>query len=230
MSDLRDILLSQIAKTYAILDTRGDKYPYFEKIRELSLVLQKEILYEYSNLNLRKSEEEFLGDLISGYEPFNGGGWLYPDAGGYGVGYFINPYCFRDGAELYYVNDNMFFNLNESDYSKGIAYENMLNLLKGIEAYSSGIGNIYIHSEDEPDGFMFHGEDFDPFHVKSFRFRLDPSKIKDSILIEDGEKIPTSQFGGYFLPIFQDGEYWCELGEIIDGKRVPMLFDDYDIK
>ena len=234
LCDIKDVILSHIMKTFAILDLQGDKYPYFKRIQELPPVIQKEVFYEYENMNPRKNEEEFLKNLISRYEPFSpGGGWLYAEDGGPGMGYIINSHCFRGDTELYYCNNEMFFDL-DCDYSNNIgakiAYENMLGMLRIIELYSSGIGNIYIHGEDERDGFMFHGEEFEPLHVKSFRFRLDPSKIKKSISIEGGQKIPTSQFGGYFLPIPKVGKFCCELGEVVNGKRVAMLFDDYDIK
>ena len=223
LCDIKDVILSHIMKTFAILDLQGDKYPYFKRIQELPPVIQKEVFYEYENMNPRKNEEEFMKDLISRYEPFSPGG----------AGYVINSRCFRGDTELYYCNNEMFFDL-DCDYSNNIgakiACENMLGMLRIIELYSSGIGNIYIHGENERDGFMFHGEEFEPLHVKSFRFRLDSSKIKDSISIEGGQKIPASQFGGYFLPIPKVDEFCCELGEIIDGKRVAMLFNDYDIK
>ena len=233
MSKLKDILLSQMMKTFAILDLQGDKLPYFKKIQELPPVIQKELFCEYENLKIQKTEEEFLKDLISRYEPFQNGGWLYDEDGGPGMGYFINHHCFKSDSEIYYCNNEMFFEL-DYDYSNNIsaklAYENMLSMLRIIETYSSGIGSIYIHGEDEREGFMFHDEEFEQLHIKSFRFRLDASKIKKSISIEGGKEILTSQFGGYFLPIPKVGEFCCELGEIIDGKRVPMLFDDYDIK
>ena len=45
-----------------------------------------------------------------------------------------------------------------------------------------------------------------------------------------GHEVPASETGGYVLVLPKVGEFWCELGEILNGKRVPLLFDDYCIK
>ena len=60
MSELKDIILSQIMKTFAMLDLQGDKYPYFKRIQELPPLIQKELFYEYENLKMVGPELDIL--------------------------------------------------------------------------------------------------------------------------------------------------------------------------
>lgn len=48
--------------------------------------------------------------------------------------------------------------------------------------------------------------------------------------VNGGKLISASETGGYVLVIPQVGEFNVELGEIIDGERIPLHYDSFCMK
>ena len=151
-------------------------------------------------------------------------GWATFDGEWGGVAFRINRDCFdgRD-AVLYYMDDDFFGDL--PDYQ----LEWLQKMRDRIERYSSGLTDIQICEQVEQNDFMFRGHLHHPTCVTTIRFRLDSSKIKETVEIET-KTVPTSQVGEYIFVLPRAGEFYIELGEMIDGKRVPLHYDDFCMK
>ena len=65
--------------------------------------------------------------------------------------------------------------------------------------------------------------------IRNFRFHLDPKRIRETVLLS-GKAVETDRLGGYVFVLPRAGEFFCELGEIVDGKRVPLHIDDFCMK
>ena len=139
----------------------------------------------------------------------------------FGVAFRINRDCF-DGrnAELYYMDDDYF----------GIQPHYLQQLRDRMETYSSGLTDIEIVTQYENTDFTFQGKHKHPQNVTTIRFRLDAAKIKESVSVDGGKTIPSTESGGYVLVIPKVGEFDIELGEIIDGKRIPLHYDGFFMK
>lgn len=129
-----------------------------------------------------------------------------------------NPFSFCGYADTHTKWHGVAFRINRDCfdgrdallYYKGDKYPQRLR--DEIEKYSSGLTQISIHAQDE------------------IRFRLDHTKIKENISVDGGKLISASETGGYVLVIPQVGEFYVELGEIIDGERIPLHNDDFCMK
>ena len=60
-------------------------------------------------------------------------------------------------------------------------------------------------------------------------FRLSEKNIRKYISLS-GKQVDTAELGGYVFMLPRAGEFFCELGEIIDGKPVPLHIDDFCMK
>lgn len=128
-----------------------------------------------------------------------------------------NPFSFCGYADThrkwfgvaFLINRDCFDGRDALLYIKGDIYP---KLRDEIEKYSSGLTQVSIHTQDE------------------IRFRLDHTKIKENISVNGGKLISASETGGYVLVIPQVGEFNVELGEIIDGERIPLHNDDFCMK
>lgn len=132
---------------------------------------------------------------------------------------------------MYYLDDDMldFKNEDITDVYYQSKVDHRAYMLEKIKEYSSGLSDVRIYQEDENSNFMFHGESYNRRKVTSFRFHLDSKNIHESVICNDAQ-ISFSEFGGYFFVLPRAGEFICELGEIIDGKRIPLLFDEFCMK
>lgn len=197
----------------------------------ISNELQNILTYEYRKMKPCRGKSGFHNEY-SKYEPISVFGWADYGERWPGVGFRINYKCFsgRD-VELYYIDDEMLDYLDEdvTDDFYQWKKDNRSYMLEKIKEYSSGLSRIQIHQEEEDNNFMFHGESYNRRKVTSFRFHLDPKNIREYVIC-DGDQISSSDFGGYFFVLPRAGEFVCEFGEIIDGKRVPLLFDEFCMK
>ena len=141
-----------------------------------------------------------------------------------GVGFRIDRDSFSGYTpELYYTDDDMLGNIGDYDSRR---LNEMLSL---IDTYSSGISSVSLHQECT-DGFIkFRGGVKNVSSLWSFRFTLDASRVRESVSFS-GHDVPSSKSGGYIFVLPKCGEFFCELGEIVDGERVPLLIDDYCMK
>ena len=156
--------------------------------------------------------------------PFSMCGWATFDGKWGGVAFRINRDCFdgRD-AVLYYMDDDFFGNLQDHQM------EWLQMIRNGIEKYSSGLTDVQICEQREQNNFMFRGHSHSPTRVTTIRFRLDSSKIKETVELAQ-KTVPTSEIGEYIFVLPKAGEFYIELGEIIDNKCVPLHYDDFCMK
>lgn len=156
--------------------------------------------------------------------PFSMCGWATFDGVWGGVAFRINRDCFdgRD-AVLYYMDDDYFGDMSEHNK------EWLRKMIGVIERYSSGLTDIKICEKTEPDTFTFRGHAHYPARVTTIQFRLDSSKIKDTVEICE-KPVPTPEIGEYIFVLPKAGEFYIELGEILDGERVPLHYDDFCMK
>ena len=166
----------------------------------------------------------FHGFGTSNPMPFSVCGWATFDGEWYGAAFRINRDSFdgRD-AVLYYMDDDFFGDLQDHQMQQ------LQKIRDRMERYSSGLIDIRICERVETDDFMFWGSSRHPARVTTIQFRLDSSKIKETVEIAE-KPVPTSQLGEYILVLPRLGEFRIELGEIIDDKRVPLHFDDFCMK
>lgn len=181
-------------------------------------------LYKECRKNPSSGMSGFHGFGSSGELPFSTCGWATFDGEWGGVAFRINRDCFdgRD-AVLYYMDDDFFGDL--PDY----LMEWLKKVCNRIEKYSSGLTDVQICEQTEQNDFMFRGHLQHPTRVTTIRFRLDSSKIKETVEISE-KPVPTSELGEYIFVLPRAGEFYIELGEIVDGKRVPLHYDDFCMK
>lgn len=172
----------------------------------------------------RKNPSSGHGFGSPGELPFSTCGWATFDGEWGGVAFRINRDCFdgRD-AVLYYMDNDFFGDL--PDY----LMEWLKKICNRIEKYSSGLTDVQICEQTEQNDFMFCGHLQHPTRVTTIRFRLDSSKIKETVEISE-KPVPTSELGEYIFVLPRAGEFYIELGEIVDGKRVPLHYDDFCMK
>ena len=169
-------------------------------------------------------------------DPFSFCGWadfyceeLHRDTEG--VGFKINRECFdgRD-VELYYMDEHFAVEYGDDKF--------LQRILPIIIKYSSGLTDVHISIvKEEKNSVTFRGDSVDYLYfdeenmcqIAIIKFKLDSKKIKENISLN--EKIfDTDEFGGYVFVLPRFGEFYCELGEIIDGKRVTLHIDDFCMK
>lgn len=123
-----------------------------------------------------------------------------------GVAFRIVKPCFGDRNPLLYYNGE-----------RGIRDKGLF--VQTVQKYSSGIGDIRIESTGG-----YH--DSDVF----FTFRLDAGAIRETVRL-NGRDIRTTDAGGHYIFVLPcAGEFNCELGEIINGKRIPLHYDNFCMK
>ena len=198
-----------------------------EDICEQAAVISDAVkLYEECRKNPSSGMSGFHGfGFGSSYPlPFSVCGWATFDGIWGGVAFRINKDCFggRD-AVLYYMDDDFFGNLPDHKM------EWLRKIRDGIERYSSGLTAIKICEKTELNDFSFRGHNYYPTRVTTIQFRLDSSKIKDTVEIST-KPVPTSEIGEYIFVLPKAGEFYIELGEILDDERVPLRYDDFCMK
>lgn len=99
----------------------------------------------------------------------------------------------------------------------------------GIERYSSELTDVKICEIEEPERFRFRGIEYSPTRLTVIQFRLDSSKIKDTVELSE-ENIPSSELGDYVFILPRADEFYIELGEMLDGERIPLHYDDFCMK
>lgn len=197
---------------------------YGEHFSELPESMRPVVYYEYCKLLPQRSASGLHELSVSHYAPISFCGWADYGRAFPGVGFRINRDCFAGrGAELYYMDDDM---LSGAYVWKEPFLEEMLG---NIISSSSGLTNVHMHQEDAKGEFTFCGRRRDASCITSLRFHLDASSIKETLSF-NREKISSAKFGGYVFVLPRTGEFFCELGEIVDGERIPLLFDDYCMK
>ena len=107
--------------------------------------------------------------------------------------------------------------------------EHLLKMWDTIEHFSSGLTDVRICEKEEHEDFMFRGSVHHPTRVTTIQFRLHSSKIKDTVEISN-KPVSTSEIGEYIFVLPKAGEFYIEPGEILDGKLVPLHFDDFCMK
>lgn len=155
-------------------------------------------------------------DEENALKPFVFCGYADTHSPWFGVAFRINRDCFngRDAVLYYMMNDR-------KDDEQRFRDE--------VKAYSSGLTDIEIVTQYEQNDLKFQGR-YNPKDVTMIRFRLDTAKIKESVSVDGGRLIPSAESGGYVLAVPQIGEFDIELGEIIDGKRIPLAYDGFCMK
>lgn len=237
LSEFENIISDEIAKIKAISELPEDEQNkqrniFHRHFDELPTPVKTIIYCEYCKTFPDYATSGFHELLDSQYAPISFLGWAdyeYMPSKDHcfvhqGVAFRINRDSFIGREiELYYTDDDMLGEI--SDYR----FERLKEMLEKIKSCSSGLRDIRIHREKEERDFMFHGRMHEACMLTSFRFFLDSSKIKDSVSI-NGAEIPSSELGGYVFVLPKAGEFFCELGEIVNGRRIPLLVDDYCIK
>lgn len=128
-----------------------------------------------------------------------------------------NPFSFCGYADTdikwcgvaFRINRDCFDGRDALLYCRGEIHPKLRNK---IEKYSGGLTQISVFSQDE------------------IRFRLDHTKIKENISVDGGKLISATKTGGYVLVIPRTGEFNIELGQIIDGERIPLHYDSFCMK
>lgn len=167
--------------------------------------------------------------LSTSYQvPFSPCGWASFKAswGGteYGVAFRIGKDCFNErDVILYYMDSDFFCCLSENSIKW------LQEMCDNIMRYSSGLTDVQICETEVTEPFRFRRRKHSPTRVTTIQFRLDSTKIKDTVEINN-EKIPTSELGDYVFVLPRSGEFYIELGEVLNGERVPLHYDDFCMK
>ena len=234
--DLNGLLRAEIAKMEeisALPEWREQEQAwaeYWDHLQELPEDVRPLAGYELCRRAQTAGTSGFHLGGRSGDVPFSFCGWAdyeyRPGKFTQGVGFCVNRACFggRD-AELYYTDDDM---LGRPDGSEG-APDWITAMAERIGLWSSGLADVRLAEEREEKDFLFRGRWHSPALVRSFRFRLDPRRIRETVLLS-GKAVETDRLGGYVFVLPRAGEFFCELGEIVDGRRAPLHIDDFCMK
>ncbi|MBE5794894.1 MAG: hypothetical protein E7323_09485 [Clostridiales bacterium] len=169
--------------------------------------------YEIGRAGLSQGHSGFHGWGINPMVPFQACGWADYDApsweGAQGVAFRINRQCFggRD-ALLYYFDDDRFPREERVEW-----------ILPIIRQCSSGISCVRVESVVDGKGFAH----------RAILFRLDEGAIRETVSLS-GQEVATEALGGYVFVLPRCGEFYCQLGEIVDGRAVPLHIDDFCMK
>ena len=170
----------------------------------------------------------FHGFGTSDQIPFYTCGWAtYKGSWGgteYGVAFRVNRDCFNGRDAILYYMDGDFWGDLSADGKKRLQ-----EIRDGIERYSSGLTDVKICEIEEPGRFRFRGIEYSPTRLTVIQFKLDSSKIKDTVELSE-ENIPSSELGGYVFILPRAGEFYIELGEMLDGERIPLHYDGFCMK
>ena len=236
--EINELLREEVAKIDAIVniqdrDIRNDEWSrYWDCFNELPESARSLVAYEICKRVQSRGTSGSHGFARSKYNPISFWGWA--DYGekkkDQGVGFRINRDCFAGrNVELYYVDDDMFENI-DSDNSHEWLVRKLNKMLENIKTFSSGIDDVRIHEEIIEAGSIFRRREITKrCKMSSIRFRLEPSKIRETVSFSR-KVVPSSEVGGYIFVLPRAGEFFCELGEIVDGKRVALHIDDFCMK
>ena len=228
MIEVRVIAAEEAAKFRAIMslpkEERAKQWKaYPEHFDALPQEAKPAVYHELCKLSPERSTSGFHGFNGSPYAPIFHCGWADYGDTIQGIGFGINRASFlEDSPELYYTDDDMMGELRD------FMIKDINRMLVTMNEHSSGL-NVSLHEEFYEDGVMFRGRREDSKKLLSFRITLDASKVKDTMRLGNRD-FPASETGGYVLVLPKVGEFFCELGEILNGQRVPLLYDDYCIK
>lgn len=169
--------------------------------------------YEMARTGLSRGHSGFHGLGADPMLPFGACGWAdyeapdWPDA--QGVAFRINRRCFggRD-VQLYYFDDDHFPKVEVEE-----------RILATIRQCSSGIACVRVDSVVDEKGFAH----------RAILFRLDAAAIRDTVRLS-GQDVDTKELGGYVFVLPRAGEFFCELGELSDGRMIPLHKDDFCMK
>ncbi len=197
---------------------------YWDHFDTLPDRIRSIVYYEFCKIRQNRSTSGFHGLSANRSAPFSCCGWADCGEPFSGVGFHINHECFngRD-VQLYYIDDDMV------NHGSAVNKDHWQKMLNEIAEYSSGLSDIRCETRREEKYFLFRGNWEKGGEFPEIRFRLDPSKIRDTVSF-CGRKIPTKATGGYIFVLPRAGEFYCELGEIIDGRHVPLHIDDFCLK
>ena len=162
------------------------------------------------------------------YAPFSFLGYPTDGEEWFGVAFVVNRACFEKKDVTLFYRDGDYAasklplrwkkdeNWSHWPYWDG-SWTGMVEL---IVRYSSGIGDVAVCSRYSPR--ERHPETY-------IRFRLDETKIKETVVIA-GKEIPTKDFGGYAIVIPRLGEFALTLGEVENEALITLMCDDFIIK
>ena len=232
------LLRKEIAKIDAIVsiqarDIRNEEWSrYWDCFNELPESARSLVAYEICKRVQSRGTCGFHGFARSKYNPISFLGWADCDEkkNDQGVGFRINRDCFTGrNVELYYVDDDMFESIDSDSTHEWLARK-LNKMLEKIKTFSSGIDDVRIHEEIVEAGFIFRRRKITKrCKMSNIRFRLEPAKIRETVSFS-GKEVPSSEVGGYIFVLPRAGEFFCELGEIVDGKRVALHIDDFCMK
>jgi len=190
---------------------------YHAHIDTLPPNLQKRMAYESAKIRGTRgtSGSHFGGPGASGVIGFCGWASYYEkDPWGRepqymeGVAFRIDRECFPEGPVRLYFSP-----WGESEK----------NALQLVRQYSSGISNVHEEQFSEQDQWGHT-------HKSSILvFDLDALAIHHTVVLSK-QHVLTEELGGYVFVLPRCGEFDCELGEIRDGKRIPLHEDDFCMK
>ena len=169
--------------------------------------------YEIGRLGLSRGHSGFHFADPDSSLPFSVCGWAdyhHPRWGReQGVAFRINRPCFsgRD-ALLYYLDDDGFPFREEEDTP-----------LRIIRECSSGISCVRTDTVTDEEGAA----------RRAVLFRLDEGNIRQTVRLS-GRDVDPGELGGYVFVLPRAGEFYCQLGEVADGKVIPLHLDDFCMK
>lgn len=191
---------------------------YWEHFKTLPPQLQYPTAWELGKRGCSAGTSGFHGGVakLSPF-PFSACGWADYENPGWGadqgVAFRVCMPCFGDRKPLlYYLDDD---NWPREDHEQ--------ERLALIKRYSSGISHVRVERRVCKD---WHG------NVGEHRvvlFEPDPAAIKKTVMLE-GKAVPTSELGGYIFMLPRAGEFYCLLGEVLNGKMIPLHEDDFCMK
>lgn len=169
--------------------------------------------YEMARAGLSRGHSGFHGLGADPMLPFGACGWAdyeaphWPDA--QGVAFRINRRCFGgQDVQLYYFDDDHFPTDGDAEW-----------ILATIRQCSSGIACVRVDSVVDEKGFAH----------RAILFRLDAAAIRDSVRLS-GRDVDTKELGGYVFVLPRAGEFFCELGQVSEGRTIPLHKDDFCMK
>jgi len=192
---------------------------YFERYRTLPESIKPFAAYGLAKCNASSKRNDLTSKLgrhcvslpfsFCGYTTYEHPKW----GESYGVAFRINTECFGDRTPLlYYLDDD---NWPESSFDD-TPIESLLEL-------SSGIASV------RTEGHVCKGWDGKEKERCVVLFELDPSAIKKEINL-NGTVVSTEKAGEYILVVPRSGEFYCLLGEVLNGEMIPLQKDDFCMK